>query len=260
MSVGDDQAALFGVEAAQAAGGHDIDERGGPAFGDQLLEAAGELLVQAVADEHGAGGVGVGLHVVDDDPERLAGAADLALDVDASVVGDADAAHAQLAGDEARDAADAAVLDQIIEGGQGEDGFGPVGELIELAYDFIEGEGSIDEGIELSDDHGQLGTGGFRIDDGDIAGRVLFEEHAAREAIAYRLQYTYSENWGTYLNPLPEKGYTTSLLGEFVIAPDNKNWAGALSIAYDNSNYIGNSFGAMISVTRLFTTASRKKK
>ncbi len=78
--------------------------------------------------------------------------------------------------------------------------------------------------------------------------------------IAYRLQYTYSENWGTYLNPLPEKGYTTSLLGEFVIAPDNKNWAGALSIAYDNSNYIGNSFGAMISVTRLFTTASRKKK
>ncbi|MBQ5644505.1 MAG: hypothetical protein IIV04_02260, partial [Bacteroidaceae bacterium] len=81
-----------------------------------------------------------------------------------------------------------------------------------------------------------------------------------RLPIAYRLQYTYSENWGTYLNPLPEKGYTTSLLGEFVIAPDNKNWAGALSIAYDNSNYIGNSFGAMISVTRLFTTASRKKK
>ena len=78
--------------------------------------------------------------------------------------------------------------------------------------------------------------------------------------VAYRLQYTYSENWGTYLNPLPEKGYTTSLLGEFILAPKESKWAGAISCAYDRSNFIGNNFGAMISITRVFTISSGKKQ
>lgn len=78
--------------------------------------------------------------------------------------------------------------------------------------------------------------------------------------VAYRLQYTYSENWGTYLNPLPEKGYTTSLLGELAVAPAGSNWAGTLSIACDRSNYIGNNIGAMITITRAFTTSTSKKR
>ena len=78
--------------------------------------------------------------------------------------------------------------------------------------------------------------------------------------MAYRLQYTDRENWGTYLNPLPEKGYTTSLLGELAVAPAGSNWAGTLSIACDRSNYIGNNIGAMITITRAFTTSTSKKR
>ena len=78
--------------------------------------------------------------------------------------------------------------------------------------------------------------------------------------VAYRLQYTYNENWGTYLNALPQKGYTTSLLAEATIAPENSSWAGSVSVAYDKSNFIGDNFGIMVSITRLFTTTARKNK
>lgn len=69
-----------------------------------------------------------------------------------------------------------------------------------------------------------------------------------RYPFAYRLQYTYSENWGTYLNALKEKAYSTSLLGELVFAPCNSHWAGSVAIGYDNSNLIGNNWGAMVSI------------
>lgn len=68
--------------------------------------------------------------------------------------------------------------------------------------------------------------------------------------IAYRMQYTYSENWGTYLNPLEKKAYSTSLLAEFAYAPPRSKWLGTLSIGYDRSNMIGNNFGAMLTITR----------
>jgi hypothetical protein len=74
-----------------------------------------------------------------------------------------------------------------------------------------------------------------------------------KHCAAYRIQYTYSENWGTYLNPLSKKGYTTSLLGEITFAPKGSNWAGSLSIGYDDSNFIGNNFGAMITLSRVYS-------
>jgi hypothetical protein len=70
--------------------------------------------------------------------------------------------------------------------------------------------------------------------------------------IAYRAQYTYSENWGTYINPLTKKAYSTSLLAEFIYAPSKSHWAGAVSIAYDKSTLIGENIGAMFSITRTF--------
>ena len=71
-----------------------------------------------------------------------------------------------------------------------------------------------------------------------------------RYPFAYRLQYTYSEGWGTYLNALKKKAYSTSLYGELVFAPYESHWAGSIAIGYDKSNYIGNNFGIMISVAR----------
>lgn len=71
--------------------------------------------------------------------------------------------------------------------------------------------------------------------------------------IAYRLQYTYSENWGTYPHPLKTKGYTTSLLGEFIYAPQESKWAASVSFGYDKSNLIGENFGALFTVARCFS-------
>ncbi len=72
-----------------------------------------------------------------------------------------------------------------------------------------------------------------------------------RFLLAYRLQYTYSEHWGTYLNPFDEKRYTTSLLADVVYAPLGSKWAGSLSFAYDKSNFIGDNMGVMFTLSRL---------
>ena len=69
--------------------------------------------------------------------------------------------------------------------------------------------------------------------------------------LAYRLQYTYSENWGTYLNPFREKKYTTSLLCDIIYAPTASKWAGTISLGYDKSNFIGENLGVMFTITRL---------
>lgn len=73
----------------------------------------------------------------------------------------------------------------------------------------------------------------------------------AGDLLKYRLKYIYSENWGTYLNPFDKKRYTTSLLADLVFVPESSRWAVSLSLAYDKSNYIGNNFGAMLSVARI---------
>ena len=73
----------------------------------------------------------------------------------------------------------------------------------------------------------------------------------SRSEFMYRLKYTYSENWGTYINPFFEKKYTTSLLADFIYAPDGKKWLVSASFAHDWSNYIGNNAGIMISFARI---------
>lgn len=73
----------------------------------------------------------------------------------------------------------------------------------------------------------------------------------SRSPFAYRLQYTYSENWGTYLNPFDEKKYTTSLLADVIYAPAHSKWACSLSLGYDKSNFIGENLGVMFTLSRL---------
>lgn len=67
----------------------------------------------------------------------------------------------------------------------------------------------------------------------------------------YRLMYTYSENWGTYYNPYPERKYTTSAVVDVAYVPYKGNWVFSLSLGYDKSNLIGENVGAMISVARV---------
>lgn len=74
---------------------------------------------------------------------------------------------------------------------------------------------------------------------------------AKNDALRYRMLYTYSENWGTYFNPFNRKKYTTSLLGDVVFVPGEGKWIFSLSLACDRSNYIGNNWGAMLSIARI---------
>ena len=69
--------------------------------------------------------------------------------------------------------------------------------------------------------------------------------------LAYRLQYAYSENWGTYANPFNSIKYSTSLLGEFTYAPSGKEWLGSIAIAYDKSTFIGDNVGVMFTLTKV---------
>ena len=68
---------------------------------------------------------------------------------------------------------------------------------------------------------------------------------------AYRLNYTYSENWGTYTNPFSNKKYTTSVLAEITCMPRNTQWLGTVSVGYDKSNFIGENFGLMFTLTHV---------
>lgn len=74
---------------------------------------------------------------------------------------------------------------------------------------------------------------------------------STKTPFAYRINYTYSENWGTYANPFSEKEYTTSLLGEITYMPKNTGWLGTVSVGYDKSNFIGNNFGMMFTISHV---------
>lgn len=67
--------------------------------------------------------------------------------------------------------------------------------------------------------------------------------------VAYRLQYTYSEHWGSYSHPFDNKRYSTSLLAELICAPEKSHWVGMLSFGYDKSSYIGNNCGVMFTLS-----------
>lgn len=72
-----------------------------------------------------------------------------------------------------------------------------------------------------------------------------------KKELMYRLMYTYSENWGTYLNPFNEKRYTTSLLADIIYSPSGKTWYLSTSLAHDRSNYIGKNTGVMVSFVKV---------
>lgn len=72
-----------------------------------------------------------------------------------------------------------------------------------------------------------------------------------KKEFLYRLLYTYSENWGTYVNPFFEKKYTTSVLADFIYSPNGKSWLVSASVAHDRSNYIGNNTGVMLSFVKV---------
>ena len=72
-----------------------------------------------------------------------------------------------------------------------------------------------------------------------------------KKVLLYRLMYTYSENWGTYLNPFDEKKYTTSLLADIIYSPLGKSWYLSTSLAHDRSNYIGKNTGVMVSFVKV---------
>ncbi|MBQ2779644.1 MAG: hypothetical protein IJF46_07725 [Bacteroidaceae bacterium] len=72
---------------------------------------------------------------------------------------------------------------------------------------------------------------------------------SSRLPIAYRLNYTYSENWGTYYNPFREKKYTTSLLAEATFLPRKAGWTGTVAVGYDKSDFIGENLGVLFTFT-----------
>ncbi len=72
-----------------------------------------------------------------------------------------------------------------------------------------------------------------------------------KKEFLYRLMYTYSENWGTYVNPFFKIRYTTSLLADVAYAPDAKSWMLSASLACDRSNLIGNNYGVMLSFVKV---------
>jgi hypothetical protein len=53
------------------------------------------------------------------------------------------------------------------------------------------------------------------------------------------------------VNPFFEKKYTTSLLADFIYAPNERPWLLSASIAYDHSNLIGNNVGVMLSFVKV---------
>ena len=71
-----------------------------------------------------------------------------------------------------------------------------------------------------------------------------------KKEFLYRLMYTYSENWGTYLNPFFNKRYTTSFLADLMYSPCGKSWFLSASVAHDQSNHIGNNSGVMFSFVK----------
>ena len=67
--------------------------------------------------------------------------------------------------------------------------------------------------------------------------------------LSYRVNYTYSENWGTYAHPFNDMRYTTSLLANVTYAPVGSRFAGSIAVGYDKSNFIGENIGIMLTLT-----------
>lgn len=65
----------------------------------------------------------------------------------------------------------------------------------------------------------------------------------------YRILFSHARHWGTYSNPLPEVKYNANVMAEVTYVPKAlKHWTFAAALAGDKSDYIGDSFGGMLTV------------
>ena len=74
--------------------------------------------------------------------------------------------------------------------------------------------------------------------------------------LGYRFLLSYSENWGTYNTPYPDKKYSTSLLAELKYAPskvlgrDTRGWSLKGSFGLDSGNLLGHNNGFQITLCK----------
>lgn len=69
----------------------------------------------------------------------------------------------------------------------------------------------------------------------------------------WRLLLTFTENWGTYLEPLSRKTLQQYCLAEATWKPSwAKGWTGTLALGYDHGKLIGNSFGTQMTFRKTF--------
>ncbi len=72
--------------------------------------------------------------------------------------------------------------------------------------------------------------------------------------ISYRVLLTFSRNWGTYSNPLPEVADNFNFLAEVKWAPSNipalRGWEGTVGLGADGGSLLGRSVGLQISIAK----------
>lgn len=65
----------------------------------------------------------------------------------------------------------------------------------------------------------------------------------------YRILFSYTDHWGTYNSPFEEVKYNANSLAEISYSPKQwKHWTFTGAVAADKSDYIGNSWGGMITI------------
>ncbi len=72
------------------------------------------------------------------------------------------------------------------------------------------------------------------------------------EEISYRLLMSYSQNWGTYNQPLPDVMDNVNGLLEVNWQPKKlKGWYGGMGLAFDSGDMLGKSFGLSLTVGKV---------
>lgn len=69
--------------------------------------------------------------------------------------------------------------------------------------------------------------------------------------VGYRVLASYTRSWGTYNKPFPDVESNFNLLLEASYTPPKlKGWSGKLGLAMDAGSLLGNSYGAMITISK----------
>ena len=148
-----------------------------------LLQRFGVLQVLAVADDDLLAGDADLADLLHQEADHAFTAPGLAADLDFSLVAArADAPEAQVAGDEADQAADPAGLDQVMIGGKGEAGMDPVRGFVQVFFNLLNGFALEDQVPGAPDQHGFFRTGGPGVNDDDLLVRFILQQHIPAEA------------------------------------------------------------------------------